>query len=607
VSISFEQVSKRYGAHTVVNDVSLEIASGEFFVLLGPSGSGKSTLLRAAAGLVQVDRGRIRYDGRDVTDLPARERGVGLVFQHYALFRHMTVAENVEFALRVRGARREDRRRRRDELLALVALEGFADRMPGQLSGGQQQRVAVARALVHEPAVLLLDEPFGALDAQIRVELRETIRRVQRRLGMTTILVTHDQEEAFALGDRIGVMSNGRLLEAGKPETLYRNPATRFVATFLGAANLLLGELSAGELRLGSARIKAEASWQPAAARSETVTVVRPEDLEIMDSPERLLGSELSTAHVQTVSFAGSLQRIRLQLPLDTTLQSATTPAASDAALVLEATRNSSAQLYLPLVPGQQVHVAVRRLHLLPTPVSSFRLLTDSGTAEELKHAPLLVQLADSMRARIIDKIEATAGESLGALQSGVAVSFNGAPALPAIGVALLRGTRRVLCIPRDSTLPKRVVITTADDGARGATLALVASVLRHLQAEATYVSVHEPAAGRAEVAEAFRRLMDARAELQRSHGLDIRTDVQIGELSDWLARLAASNEPTLIVLGISGEPAEIEATLLKRFQPVLAGRCPVLLSCSPAPAVGASEAAGVRGVVETNSSLGQE
>jgi hypothetical protein len=211
------------------------------------------------------------------------------------------------------------------------------------------------------------------------------------------------------------------------------------------------------------------------------------------------------------------------------------------------------------------------------------------------------------MRARIIDTSEATTGESLGALQSGVAVSFNGGKAIPAIGAALLRGTRRVLCIPHDSPLPKRVVITTADDGARGATLALVASVLRHLQAEATYVSVHEPTAGRAEVAEAFRRLMDARAELQRSHGLDIRTDVQIGELSDWLARLAAGDEPTLIVLGISGEPAEIQASLLKRFQSVLAGCCPVLLSCSPAPVMRAGDTDSALDGIDTNSSMGRE
>ncbi|MGH8142236.1 MAG: ABC transporter ATP-binding protein, partial [Steroidobacteraceae bacterium] len=235
MSINFEQVTKRYHGAPVLNDVSLRIEPGEFFVLLGPSGSGKSTLLRIAAGLTDVDHGRISFHGRDVTHLRARARGVGLVFQHYALFRHMTVGENVEFALRVRGIKRRERARRRDELLQLVALEGYETRLPGQLSGGQQQRVAVARALAHEPQVLLLDEPFGALDAKIRVELRETIRQVQRRIGMTTILVTHDQEEAFALADRIGIMHNGRLLETGRAETLYHRPATRFVATFLGA------------------------------------------------------------------------------------------------------------------------------------------------------------------------------------------------------------------------------------------------------------------------------------------------------------------------------------------------------------------------------------
>ena len=251
MSIRIEQVTKFYQGVPVVNDVTIEIQSGEFFVLLGPSGSGKSTLLRALAGLTNIDHGRLSLHGRDVTELPARERGVGLVFQHYALFRHMTVADNIEFALRVRRMRAAERRKRRQELLHLVALEGYDDRYPSQLSGGQQQRVAVARALAHEPAVLLLDEPFGALDAKIRVELRETVRAVQRRIGMTTILVTHDQEEAFALADRIGVMQMGRLLEIGSPENLYRHPATRFVARFLGAANLFLGEVSQQGLHLG--------------------------------------------------------------------------------------------------------------------------------------------------------------------------------------------------------------------------------------------------------------------------------------------------------------------------------------------------------------------
>src|SRR4029078_10737712 len=214
---------------------------GEFYVLLGPSGSGKSTLLRAIAGLTGVEHGRISLHGNDVTHVSARQRGGGFVFQNYALFRHMSVGENIEFALRVRRMRAEDRRQRRKESLRLVALEDMDDRLPSHVSGGQHQRVAVPRALAHKPEVLLLDEPFGALDAKIREELRRTIRQVQRELGITTVLVTHDQEEAFALADRIGVMNLGRLLEMGRSDELYTRPTTRFVATFLGAANLLLG------------------------------------------------------------------------------------------------------------------------------------------------------------------------------------------------------------------------------------------------------------------------------------------------------------------------------------------------------------------------------
>jgi sulfate/thiosulfate transport system ATP-binding protein len=187
MSIVLDQVTKQYQGAPVVNDVSLSIGDGEFFVLLGPSGSGKSTLLRAIAGLTVVEHGRITLRGRDVTDVSAREREVGFVFQNYALFRHMTVGENIEFALRVRRMNKAERQARRKELLQLVALPGMDDRMPSQLSGGQQQRVAVARALAHKPKVLLLDEPFGALDAKIREELRRTIRAVQRELGITTI------------------------------------------------------------------------------------------------------------------------------------------------------------------------------------------------------------------------------------------------------------------------------------------------------------------------------------------------------------------------------------------------------------------------------------
>src|SRR6201998_3648218 len=257
MSIILDQVTKHYGGVPVVNDLSLDIGDGEFFVLLGPSGSGKSTLLRAVAGLTGIDHGRISLHGRDVTHVAARKRGVGLVFQNYALFRHMTVAENIEFALRVRHMRGRARGERGKERWRLVALEGMDERLPAQLSGGQQQRVAVARALAHKPEVLLLDEPFGALDAKIREELRRPIREVQRELGITTGLVTPDQEEAFAMADRIGIMNLGRLLEIGAPHDLYSRPATRFVATFLGAANVFLARSSGAGIQLGAATVLA--------------------------------------------------------------------------------------------------------------------------------------------------------------------------------------------------------------------------------------------------------------------------------------------------------------------------------------------------------------
>src|ERR1700741_3284973 len=287
MSITLDQVTKRYQGLPVVNDVSLEVGEGEFFVLLGPSGSGKSTLLRGIAGLTGVDHGRISLHGNDVTHVSARKRGVGFVFQNYALFRHMSVGENIEFALRVRRMRAEDRRQRRKELLRLVALEGMDDRLPPQLSGGQHQRGAGARALAHKPEVLLLDEPFGALDAKIREELRRTIREVQRELGITTVLVTHDQEEAFAMADRIGIMNLGRLLEIGAPHDLYSRPATRFVATFLGAANVFLARSGAAGIQLGAATVLA--AGQPADTREhEVVAVVRPEEVAVAASSAEL-------------------------------------------------------------------------------------------------------------------------------------------------------------------------------------------------------------------------------------------------------------------------------------------------------------------------------
>ena len=227
-------VAKTYGGATVLDEVSLEMRRGEFVALLGPSGCGKTTLLRIVAGLVAPDRGSVRIDGRDVTGLPAHRRNLGVVFQSYALFPHLSVAENVAFGLRVRGASGAERRDRVAECLALVRMETLADRSVKALSGGQQQRVALARALAIQPDVLLLDEPLAALDRKLREAVQVELRQLLRRLGITSVFVTHDQDEALVLADRIGVMQAGRMIQLSTPAELYERPGSRFVLDFVG-------------------------------------------------------------------------------------------------------------------------------------------------------------------------------------------------------------------------------------------------------------------------------------------------------------------------------------------------------------------------------------
>ncbi|WP_440988569.1 ABC transporter ATP-binding protein [Haloarchaeobius baliensis] len=272
--LSLDGVSVSYAGTVALSDVDLDVADGEFFTLVGPSGCGKTTTLRTVAGFETPDSGQVRFGGREMTGVPPEERDVGVVFQNYALFPHMTVAENVGYGLRFH--RVDDPEARVAELLSLVDLEGFGERDPTELSGGQQQRVSLARALAPEPDVLLLDEPMSALDARLREELRREVRRIQTELGITTVYVTHDQEEALAVSDRVAVMHDGRVEQVGTPRAVYREPATRFVASFVGENNLFDGEWADGGVRVDGTTFEVAGV---AEASGHATLCVRPEHL----------------------------------------------------------------------------------------------------------------------------------------------------------------------------------------------------------------------------------------------------------------------------------------------------------------------------------------
>ncbi|MHB1503560.1 MAG: ABC transporter ATP-binding protein [Acidimicrobiales bacterium] len=309
-------ISKRFGAVEALRGLSLEVASGEFLSLLGPSGCGKTTALRIIAGFEHPDVGKLLVDGRDLTAIPANRRSMGMVFQSYSLFPNMTARENVEFGLRIRRRARAERTARALELLDLVGLAGTANRYPHQLSGGQQQRVALARALAIEPEVLLLDEPLSALDAKVRVQLREEIRRIQTSLGITTIYVTHDQEEALSISDRVAVLSLGCIEQIGAPSDIYREPRTRFVAEFVGTMNRLDGKVNPdGSIECGGLCVAHGVALGEHAPGEQVIVLVRPESIVLEELPEPQAASgDLFEGRIVAHTFLGAVTRVTVSV-----------------------------------------------------------------------------------------------------------------------------------------------------------------------------------------------------------------------------------------------------------------------------------------------------
>jgi len=350
MSIEVRNISKRFGEFEALKDVSLKVGPGELVALLGPSGSGKTTLLRIIAGLEFADNGMILLNGAKATTQTAAQRRVGFVFQHYALFRHMTVFENVAFGLRVKPRRlRPPRQEIQDKvvsLLRLVQLEYHSNHLPSQLSGGQRQRIALARALAVEPQVLLLDEPFGALDAKVRKELRKWLRRLHDEIHIASVFVTHDQEEAMDVADRVALMNEGHIEQIGTPEEVYDNPANPFVFNFLGNVNLFHGRVSSGRIRVGGMEV--EATQYGRSSRATAVGYARPHDMEIeREAPQGEGAIGVTILHIHAVG-----PTVRLQLRR------------SDTGETLEAEINKDRSRQLGLKVGEPAYVRPRHMRI---------------------------------------------------------------------------------------------------------------------------------------------------------------------------------------------------------------------------------------------------
>lgn len=630
MSIVLENLTKRYDGHPVVNNVSLEIADGEFFVLLGSSGSGKTTILSLIAGLASIDQGRILLHGRDVTHLPPQQRKVGFVFQNYALFQYMTVADNIEFGLSIRKAPAAERKRKRDELLELVGLAGLGGRMPKQLSGGQQQRVALARALAYSPDVLLLDEPLGALDAKIRVDLRRSLRAIQRKLGIAAIFVTHDQEEAFDLADRVGVMSFGRLVEVGTPEDLYQRPQTEFVASFLGASNLLVGSLTGQGVRVGPVEFprvagKAESpaasvmgAGNPAVENPDDLArrvqvLFRPEDVALGPTPDSLECPTIGQGEVEEISFGGAHERLRLRLPPIPGVRPISPPVKfGSSSILVDVTRSPEQAVRFPLEEGSLAWVGVHRIHALAHPGLSFTIVTDGslraqaalefgGQLARLAHARVTLLgcsnkelgMKEGGLSEHLQEARKQLGSGLAALDVRtsdepiaqavihavekqptdlVIMGFNAQEDIATAEGILRTGEHHLLLVPAPQPTPSRALICVTSGEPGKDDVLFAGRLVRHLGAEATLLSVLAPSYANTDLSAQTHRFLDGGVQSLSILGVPAETRVRVGAPAEEIVGEARAGGYDLVILGAPLSPGNRPPSLSGVVSQVLRG-----------------------------------
>jgi len=586
MSICLENISKYYGQQIVVNNLSLEIKNGEFFVLLGASGSGKTTVLNIIAGLIQPEKGKVWLHDREVTDLATQQRNVGFVFQNYALFQYMTVAENIEFGLRVRKIEKSKREKRRDELLELVGLVGLGGRMPSQLSGGQQQRVALARALALEPDVLLLDEPLGALDAKIRVELRRSLKNIQRQSGVAAILVTHDQEEAFDLGDRIGVMNFGRLIEVGTPQKLYQYPKTEYVASFLGSANLLLGQIKGQQIYIGDHGFPIPQDTVDYNLNQRAQILFRPEDVALAASEEDLGCLPLGRGKILEQGFTGANEQLRVEMPpIDSVRPIAPSIPFGLPGFLLDVNRSAQQSTNFPIQKGDNAWVGIRRLHILSHPGLNFLLVTDGalrsqsaitlgGYLARMAHARLTM-LGISHDPKRLEEHLLDARKQVGSGMAGMSVQISNqafstavAEAVEKVPVdlvilgwrptasydqiagALQTGDHHLLLATQPTPRLSKALICLASGEPGKDNVNFSGRLLRHLGAEATLLTVITNPIDEEVQYRRIQRFLTAGKNSLARYGVKADTKIKKGELIPAIQEQLEKNPYDLLVLG---------------------------------------------------------